>query len=98
MIAQRPSFTNTLIALRANAVTPAEHDLLATVEYITGSHMSAAETPDMAGVWGVCLECAEPWPCPGWEATESACVEWLVQRSSLTVRAVREHLDRKGAA
>ena len=91
----RPSFTHTFAALRTNAVTPSEHDLLATVEYVVAEHISAAETKRPDGSWGRCEECGRPWPCPAWVASEAASIEWLISRSSLTARAIREHLKRE---
>lgn len=89
---KRPSLVDTLETLRINATTPSDFDLLATVEYVSTDHISAAESPRRDGSWGKCEECKLLWPCPAWVATELACTEWLIQRSSLTVRAIREYL------
>jgi hypothetical protein len=91
----RPSLAAALDVLRTNAATPPEHDLLATVEYVIVEHTSAAEACAADGSWGRCEACALAWPCPAWTTTEAAVTEWLIQRSSLTVRAIREHLKRK---
>jgi hypothetical protein len=93
----RPSLNAALDVLRINAATPSEHDLLETVEYVTVEHASAAECPRADGSWGRCEECGLPWPCPAWVTTEAAVTEWLIQRSSLTVRAIREHLKGEDA-
>ena len=93
----RTSFKSTLEALRSHASTPAEFDLLATVEYVSTDHISGAESPRSDGSWGKCEECGLLWPCPAWVTTELACTEWLIQRSSLTVRGIREHLKGEDA-
>lgn len=88
----RPSFKDTLVVLRSQAATPDDFDLLATVEFVSVEHVSAAEEQSRSGSWGRCVECLKPWPCPPWVACHEACVEWLIQRSSLAVRGIREHL------
>lgn len=55
-------------------------------------HRPTRPDADAGGHYGACEACEQPWPCPTWGQAHRAAVEWLVEKSTERIAAVRGRL------
>jgi hypothetical protein len=109
---ERPSLWRAVKALRTTHprypwVEPSEEEaeVADLLEELDGLHAPSTEDADnpadhpILRIYGVCLGCAETWPCAGWSHAEQLSIQWLGRASDRVWARVQETIAKqKGSA
>jgi hypothetical protein len=81
----KPSMARGITLLAHHATTDQDHEILDLATWCHEDHRGA-DSRQTDGGWGDCGYCAEPWPCPQWQAASIELTRWLIATSTAIIR------------